>query len=274
MTLEVIGDSKVKLPSLTKRNFSHTMVISNNNELMTLGKGYHGDIRNQCYKLVNGIWQNQNPLTERRSSSVGISMPDGIYCFGGEDSPCTSDFLPNGQSIWQAGPTVPAPGIENGFGVAISPTELMLVGGWKTENKILMYNCERRTWTKVGKLLQGRYYHRCFFYGGEIVVTGGIDKGFLKSTELINISNGTSRKVGDLNVARRQHGMGIAHINGKSKLIVFGGQAANSSFLDSIEEWDEVSESWKMSTMKMSRAKSAFGYCQFPPFQNQIHINR
>ena len=64
---------------------------------------------------------------------------------------------------------------------------------------------------------------------------------------------------------RYWHGMGIAHINGKSKLIVFGGYY-NDSYLDSIEEWDEENEAWTMSTMKLSEAKSAFGYCQFPSF--------
>ena len=41
--------------------------------------------------------------------------------------------------------------------------------------------------------------------------------------------------------------MGIVDINGKSKLIVFGGY--NGSYLDSIEEWDDETKTWSMSTM-------------------------
>jgi len=248
------------LPPLPEANSKHSMVITNQNELMTLG-GDYGD-KNQCYKLVNGKWQKQSPLTQPRNNAVAITMADGIYVFSGWGSPLTSDFLPNGQSQWQVGPAVPEPGIKDGHGVAISPTELLLVGGYNTFNNILKYNIESRTWTEFGSLLEGRLNHRCFFHGGKVVVVGGYLA--LNSTEIINISDGTSRKVGDLNVARRLHGMGIAHINGKSKLIVFGGRTTAGHNLDSIEEWDEESETWTMSTMKLSEAKEQFGYCQLP----------
>ena len=66
--------------------------------------------------------------------------------------------------------------------------------------------------------------------------------------------------------------MGIAHINGKLKLIVFGGHNPYNKNLDSIEEWDDESETWIMSTMKLSEAKRVFGYCQLPSFCNQIHL--
>ena len=62
--------------------------------------------------------------------------------------------------------------------------------------------------------------------------------------------------------------MGIIDINGKSKLIAFGGsrRIKREHDLDSIEEWDDVRESWSMSTMKLSEAKSRFAYCQLPQF--------
>ena len=111
--LEAIGESDIILPTLPEVNSARSMVITNNNELMTFG-GYAGDEK-QCYKLETGNWRKENPLTQRRNFSVGIVMPNGIYCFGGSaESPFTSDFLPNGQSEWQAGPP----------GVPISPTEL------------------------------------------------------------------------------------------------------------------------------------------------------
>ena len=68
-TSEVIGESEEKLTPLTEANYGHTMVITNNNELMTLG----GDLddRKQCYKLEKGSWQKQNPLTQPRQNAVG-----------------------------------------------------------------------------------------------------------------------------------------------------------------------------------------------------------
>ena len=242
------------------------MVITNNNQLMTFG-GWSGDSK-QCYKLGNSKCQKQSPLIQRRRNAVAITMADGIYVLGGSGSPLTSDFLPNGLCEWQVGPSVPNPGIREGHGVAISKTDFLLVGGSGTYNRILKYNIESRTfnwqWTEIGSLLQGREDHRCFFHGGKVVVTGGYFGGYLKSTEIINISDGTSRKAGDLNVARSHLGMGIAHINGKSKLIVFGGETGHMQYTDSIDEWDDESETWTMSSMKLSEAKRKFGYCQLP----------
>ena len=259
--IEVIGDSDTKLPPLPEGNSAHSMVITNNNELMILGGNC--DDEKQCYKLVNGKWQKQNPLTQPRKWAVRIVMPNGIYCFGGEGNRCTSDFLPNGQNEWQTGPEVPWPGIDHGHGVAISVKELLLVGGVGTENKMLKFNIERQEWSEIGSLLQERSSHSCFFYNENVIVTGGFDGyKWLKSTEIIKLSNWTPKKAGDLNVQRSHHGMGIVDINGKSKLIVFGGW--NGSHLDSIEEWDEVTETWSMSNMKLSEPKNRFGYCQLP----------
>ena len=42
----------------------------------------------------------------------------------------------------------------------------------------------------------------------------------------------------------------LIYINGPCKPNVFGGD--NGSYLASIEEWDEDSEMWKTSTMKLS----------------------
>ena len=195
-------------------------------------------------------------------------MPNGIYCIGGRSSPCTSDFLPNGQCEWQAGPVVPEPGIGGGHGVAISDTELLIIGcGYEAKNKMLKFNIEKKLWTDVGSLLQGRWFHRSFLYKGKVIVTGGkhVSNPLLKLTEVIDLSSWASKRAGELNVQRWGHGMGLVEINGKSKLIVFGG-GYNGSIIDSIEEWDEDSETWKMSTMKMSSAKQLFGYLQLPQF--------
>ena len=222
-TLEAFGHSDTILPPLPEANSSHNMVITNSKKFLILG-GNHDD-RKQCYKFENGVWQKQNPLTQPRSYATCVVMPNGIYCFGGTNSPCTSDFLPNGQTEWQAGPAVPEPGISRGDGVAISPKELLLVGGSKTLERILRFNIETQEWSEVGSLFQGRCDHRCFFYNGNVLVTGGVDGGRyqLKSTEMIEVSDWRSKRVGDLNKERYRHGIGVVDISGKSKLVVFGG---------------------------------------------------
>ena len=76
------------------------------------------------------------------------------------------------------------------------------------------------------------------------------------------VSSWKSKFAGNLNIARYWHGMGIVDINGQSKLVVFGGLTTDYSELDSIEEWDEDTESWTMSSMKLSKPNALFAYCQ------------
>ena len=127
----------------------------------------------ECYKLMNGSWQKQNPLTKKRSNAVTIVMSSGVFCFGGNSSPCTSDFLPNGLNVWIAGPEVPNPGINGGHGVAISHKELLIVGGEKTNLRMLLYNIKSQKWREVGSLYQRRIGPRCFVHNGKVIITGG-----------------------------------------------------------------------------------------------------
>ena len=65
----------------------------------------------------------------------------------------------------------------------------------------------------------------------------------------------------DLNVARLMHGMGTMQVGGVSKLVVFGGVGERGILLDSIEEWDEKEEKWKISPLKLSKPKVCIRYC-------------
>ena len=135
-----------------------------------------------------------------------IVMKNGIYCFGGRESPCTSDFLPNGQNEWLSGPNIPEPGICFGHGVAISSSDILLIGGEKTRNKILKFSIDTQKWEDIGSLQQGREDHRCFLYNGHVIITGGFNgNNNLESTEVISLSDFSSRTAGDLNVARGHH---------------------------------------------------------------------
>ena len=269
-TLEILGHPNAKLPSLPHSNSDHSMIITHDNLVMVFG-GYKNG-RKQCYHINRGSWKLQKPTTVPRESAITIAMPNGIYSFGGiflgDIEHCkSSDFLPREISEWEVGPPLPEPGISEGHGVAISSTELVLIGGYSTRKMVLTYNIEDQTWTDLGDILvTGRCHHRSVFFNGKVIVSGGNEEQFtlegIKSTEVIDLSNGTSRRVGDLNIARHHHGMGIMEINGKDKVVVFGGSNNHDKELDSVEEWDEKTETWTLSTMKLSEPKSSFAYCQ------------
>ena len=268
-TLEILGHPNAKMPSLPDANSDHSMIITYDNLAMVFGGYING--RKQCYHLDRGSWKLQKPTTLPRESAITISMPDGTYSFGGiflgDVEHCnSSDFLPREKSEWEVGPPLPEP-LSEGHGVAISSTELILIGGYSTRRMVLIYNVEDQTWTDLGDILvNGRCHHRSVFFNGKVIVSGGNEEHYTlegtKSTEIIDLSNFTSKRVGDLNIARHHHGMGIMEINGKDKVVVFGGSNKQDKELDSVEEWDEKTETWTLSTMKLSEPKSSFAYCQ------------
>ena len=261
-TIEVLGPPQLSLPPLITPLRLHSMVISSDNNLLMMGNHPGATNTKRCVALKNR--NTYSPLTCPRERAIGITMANGIYIFGGQKSPTTSDFLPNGKYNWINGPKIPGMGIQYGHGVATSPTTLVLIGGLNSDNQIISYDIELQEWTEVGSLIEGRTDHRCAFYNGKLVVTGGYDGwNELNSTEVHDLSRGISHRASDLNVARMGHGMGIIIFNGRTKLIAFGGLNSKQRpiYLDSVEEWDDKNEIWIMSTLKLSEGRSDFGFC-------------
>ena len=76
--------------------------------------------------------------------------------------------------IWEHGPDIPDVGIQHGCGVRISDTELVLIGGYNTWNRVIRFNIQTSTWTSMPDLITGRRYHSCAFVNDKIIVAGKI----------------------------------------------------------------------------------------------------
>ena len=139
--------------------------------------------------------------------------------------------------------------------MAISSTEFVLLrdfstGGIKTS--IIKCNTENGSWTEMGNLQENRAQYVAIVFNSRIIVCGG--NSWTRSTEIIPVnilqkssqfgmatSEIISRKVGDINFPRRSPALGILKIDGKSKVILFGGG-------ELVEEWDDEKEIWEIST--------------------------
>ena len=95
--------SKIRLPGFPEYNDRERcfVTLSNGDILSCGGKS------KKCFVLANQGWIEHSTLDKDRSGAIGIQMPDGIYLFGGIQSPYTSHFLPNNTSVWQKGPEIP-----------------------------------------------------------------------------------------------------------------------------------------------------------------------
>ena len=99
---QTVGLTKIWLPEFPEFNDTRTLVTTNNGDILSYGGGSQ-----LCLVLKNGSWVEHSTMNIYRLGAVGITMPEGIYVFGGILSANTSEFLPNDATIWQEGPDVP-----------------------------------------------------------------------------------------------------------------------------------------------------------------------
>ena len=190
-------------------------------------------------------------------------MFGGSYVFGRASEKNTSEILKNGR--WEEGPTVPD-GIDSGCGVAISKTELLLIGGSGTGKRVIKYNVKSNSWDVVASLKVDRSNHRCLVYKNQVFVSSGC---CTKSVEVLSLDDMTTRNDSELQLARQNHGMGLIHHEGKLYLTTFGDlQLGDTSEKYSpFELYDEDTKQWTLSkTLRIFPEKYLFGYLTVPSY--------
>ena len=172
---------------------------------------------------------------------------------------------------------IPGRGFEDGCAIDVkSEQEIWLIGGTRTENRILSFDVTHHTFHELPfQLNVGRQKHRCAFIpnSNKIMITGGMDSGnsYLDSAEILDIDDGNVTMASPMNYKRSNHGMGFVNINGEDKLIVFGGQHeyfhnnyVDVEKLDSIEIYNTQSNKWETTNIKLKDRKSRFGFMTVP----------
>ena len=299
-SVEVIGnDISFNLPPLPITLVDHSFVVTIDNELMIIGGIARYDIdQNKREPMKANLifrgtkWTNHSVPLQPRRRPISISMPNGIYVFGGTDVTTSlserlesSEFLANGKMTWEEGPKLPgeAEFMEGGHGVAISDTEFVIVGGqvitqmrkdetsgnilchYYASKQIWKFNTITEEWRLIGNLNEARFNHKVASLGDIVIVTGGFTYDDSKSK--LVVSNSTEifdphtaivepQLVGKLNVSRFNHGMGIISKHGFRRLISFGGFNNKNYHLDSIEEWNPDKKEWKLLQQKLSQKRT------------------
>ena len=101
---------------------------------------------------------------------------------------------------------------------------------------------------------------------GPLVAIDYYDGNYLSSTEVIPLSNGTPRYSGNLNIERFAFGLTTIG-NQFQKVLAFGGYSfynGKNYYYDSVEEWNEDTETWTLAPFSMQEKKSSFGYLTVP----------
>ena len=261
----IFGDFKNRqLPPLWDEFVNSSMAL-HDKEILLIGAAKS---KREYYKLCKGFSrQNMHSLTNNdRYRSSAVTIETAIFVFGGYPSQTTYEYLPKGSTTWQRG-KIPIPrGFCDGSAIAIkSGQEILLIGGFRTERRILSFNVDDHSFKESStKLNEGRRRHRCAFIHGtnKVMITGGVDesRSVLNSTEILDTEDGSITRGSPMNTKRYGHGIGVITINNEDRLVVFGGSSDDQRDAISFEVYNNFTKKWETTDMKLKNPNLDFAY--------------
>ena len=207
-------------------------------------------------------------LTTPRNNGAVVELNQGVLFLGGlygsATSKTTSDFLATGSLQWQQGPRLPQ-AMTSFCAVPVSPTKFLTINGDKIHefDAAIAGPTSEEGWrdsTLWPTLKTSRYYTPgCAKIGNKVIVAGGYD---LQSTEVLDITTRTISTGGDMAAPRRWFNLATISRGGGETTFAIAGHSG-SEYLNSVEEWEEESSTWKAAG-NLDTARSSFGVVAIP----------
>ena len=255
------GDLEIKQLPYLPQGIDGSSMVSHFGTILLCG-GF-GNEKN-CLKFENGTWKKHSTFDKERVWHSAVTTQKATFFFGGERSRTTYEYLLKDSSKWLTGKTKIPGCFEGGYAIAVkSEQKIWLIGGWRTEKRILSFDVESHTFQVVPfQLNVGRFSHRCGFIPNtkKIMITGGCNDGYLDSTEVLDTEDGSIIMASPMNSKRFAHGMGVVTVNGEDRVAVFGGLDDGGDELDCAELYNTQTEKWEMTDFKLSEAKYGFSF--------------
>ena len=258
----ITGDVGVKQLSNLPKSIRVASMVAHNGKILLCG-GW--DNYQKCLQLDHGTWKEHSTLNEERVAHSAVKTKAATFVFGGgcSYSSKTYEYLPKDSTEWIMGKTEIPGGFSYGSAIAVkSGQEIWLIGGLRTKKRILSFDVQSQTFQVLPfQLNVGRKGHRCAFIPNtnKIMITGGKGDSFLDSIEILDTDYGNVAMASPMNTKRYGHGMDVITIDGKDRLVVFGGYDG-TNFLDNVELYNTQTEKWETSDFKLSRAKFGFSF--------------
>lgn len=269
-------------PSLPEGRIYHTLFTTaeENTRVAVCGGSDGRDLLASCLVLdkETGTWDGSRlgSLPQPRSWNTAVTLKNiGNYLIGGyghDYSARTTDYLAPESQDWVSGPQLPV-GMRYGpCSVVISETSFLVVH-WKDireyqidiENPTTDDNWQEAT--KWPQLQTARYYWPgCARIGRKIVIAGGISRSGStthRSTEIVDLETRTIQYAGDLNTARYHFHILTITTDGSERTFALGGYDG-SSYLDSVEELNPDTLTWKTTPAKLAGKRDRFGAVALP----------
>jgi len=229
------------LPALPDNRWGHSQ-----NGFVTCGGFFSTNTRKSCLTFADGEWQQSHyPLLEERYwFSSWQTSNGGIVLIGSNGSPYTSEVI-DADGNTESGFDLPD---DTRYTCSIEDNDedrVILTGGSDTRNKVSVFD-KNGFVEQLPDLLTGRYDHACgFFINNDnnkvLLVAGGLNSDYLKSTETLIIGSASWQTAGSLPNAVR----GIRGVSISNRIISTGGYNFGEYF-DSVLEFNQETRDWKL----------------------------
>ena len=215
------------------------------------------------------------PLPAPRYGPTVVTLRNiGNYMIGGgaTGNPLTTDFLASGSRHWVSGPAIPKPMVYP-CSVVISERVFLVINS----KNVLEYQVDLSNpssdagWQEASSWPQLQSTHGsrpgCSKVGRRVVVAGKSGK-----TEIIDLTTRSIEYAGDLITARHLFHIITITTEGIEKTFALGG-LTGSNRLDTVEELDTDTLTWKTATAKLLERRAWFGAVALPKSMIPGNIN-
>ena len=213
-----------------------------------------------------------HPNQGHRSYAAPVTVENvGTYLIGGDGNMRrTSDFLAAGSTEWATGPAIP---VDMRYPCAVSISQLSFLIIYERNIREYQVDTTNPTsfsgWQLASKFPQlqakRRYRPGCSKIGDQVVIAGGYDNipGYLRSSEVLDLTTRTIVYAGDMNSARTYFHMATITMNGEQTVLAFGGYGGGigsiGSILNSVEQFNTNNNTWTLAPTSMEEARYYYG---------------
>ena len=225
---------------------------------------HHGDVtllganpnRRDCLKVKETeYWKKYNMFLVKRTNHASVSTKKGLYVFGGIENCQSYEYLPKDSTTWLMGKNEIPISFRNGCAIYLHGN-IYLIGNWS--DQIIKFDVIQETFEVLTtKLTSKRMWTRCGIipHSKKIIITGGHDfDGPVDYCEIYDTESGSVTFTKPMKKKRYDHALVTMPLNGKDKIIVFGGRAFSEN-PQNIEVLDVEKLEWNSIDLDVNNVK-------------------
>jgi len=255
----------------TPVTYSDSVTRNDGNSIVCGGGSYDGRHEGHykdCYTFTGDNWEFHSSFTEKRSGHSMVSVPKGVYSFGGHsiNSWSSSEVLLDGSPFWTPGPNIPGEGVYGSCAVAVNDSVILIAGGEYDTTQVRLYNVYTDQWSSLPSLPYGVWDHDCILTPNGVLLSGGMSGGTVSGqTILIDLTSGQSNTVGSLIEARVGHKM----VEYGASVVALGGWNGDR-ILGSMEEWHPETQTWISKPDSIIKPRCYFSVMNVPVSTSEL----